>query len=686
MPAKTAVAGEATKTASQDPFTVELTKTLDVQKKFDKKIIDTKVKVTKLPPGLKTPLQEKLTFVEKRNSFYNQKLKSAKTEIEIQNLLHSQGHERLDEVAESVSDMANFLQTKKNTLTRVTTIEKYIATQEKKKIILPFQSLKEAMTKLKTKLPVIEEKYKRGKLTQVQAGIDILRKETVPLLKKFERDTSLKVKELERNPTKNKEAITVAKKLLDESKKLRWMIVFEYPRKVRSGDISEGSEELLSELPGGGDPEPAPYIPTGTVPTSARRVYNVFFCAMNFPDNPVELTPELLAPFFDRINAYFQEVSYGQIWFNFQYQIINEHWAGPTPVTEEDAMIAAADACDPYVDYTTKDVFMAYPMLSIRPTSFPANTPFLFITDEGEISFPLGAISLSGSASQIIENRIDPNIKFFHWSRVGATTHEMGHLFFIKHAEGYECGSSAYLRGKGQYGMNSDCIKIEYGNPYDTMGSSLLTNNVASGHYSGAYKERLDLISTLYSRDDGTYPLGALEVDLEGNQLLEFPYIYRGIVDPSTSFEYVDSDSTQNVWIEYRKPIGFDNFVRYYQDYYWMRYSLEISAESVVRLLTLYTPPESGCLNIGISRKYYGTIPESPSPFVWTKLIDVTPGSLDEENDFIDACLPANTVFSSDELGMSISFVPDPDHENTALVTVDFTEELENILDAELRP
>ncbi|MFA5878229.1 MAG: Ig-like domain-containing protein [Candidatus Staskawiczbacteria bacterium] len=122
--------------------------------------------------------------------------------------------------------------------------------------------------------------------------------------------------------------------------------------------------------------------------------------------------------------------------------------------------------------------------------------------------------------------------------------HELGHVFGVNHASTYNCTNSQGARVP----ISDTCTTNEYGDPFDIMGYP------ATKHFSGFHKAQLpgnwfgsNNIQTVSA--DGTFTLRPLESGSEGLQSLRIP-------------KDIDSQglATSYYYLEYRQPLGFDNF------------------------------------------------------------------------------------------------------------------------------
>jgi M6 family metalloprotease-like protein len=89
----------------------------------------------------------------------------------------------------------------------------------------------------------------------------------------------------------------------------------------------------------------------------------------------------------------------------------------------------------------------------------------------------------------------------FPWTNLDyVLSHEMGHSLGLMHANGWDCKNEVV------YG---DCVHVEYGNPFDTMGSMSL-----SLHFQGLYKDILGWLKPdekLIINSPGNYVIAGLE-------------------------------------------------------------------------------------------------------------------------------------------------------------------------------
>lgn len=114
------------------------------------------------------------------------------------------------------------------------------------------------------------------------------------------------------------------------------------------------------------------------------------------------------------------------------------------------------------------------------------------------------------------------------------TRMEVGHYHFGGHSNSYDCGSVAF-------GPATSCTMLEYGNPYDVMGSG-------QGQFDGSNKEVVGWFepsNVLTVTQDGDYTLEALEIASPNPKALKI------LIGATHIFKWFYAD--------YRQPIGFDS-------------------------------------------------------------------------------------------------------------------------------
>lgn len=112
-------------------------------------------------------------------------------------------------------------------------------------------------------------------------------------------------------------------------------------------------------------------------------------------------------------------------------------------------------------------------------------------------------------------------------------SHEMGHNFGLLHAGSLRCSGS----------IGGSCSVAEYGDPFDLMGSSS-----HAGHFNAMQKSFLQWLppATTPTHNGGTvtYTLTPIETGGGATYAVKIP----------------TSNSNRTYWLEYRQPVGFDNW------------------------------------------------------------------------------------------------------------------------------
>ena len=350
---------------------------------------------------------------------------------------------------------------------------------------------------------------------------------------------------------------------------------------------------------------------------------NVFVCFSQeenaYTDAP---NPEEAMAWFKQgmgqLKEYYNEAAYGKVNLNINFvgdvnfivgsppansgtQQSNSSREGYGPGVEN-----AIRKCDKGIDFNKTDLLIVY------PTEYVGNglhrVPLK--TDDGVVT--LDAILLPRSMTSDRMSYVVP--------------HEAGHaLFGLPHADGISCGAEPF--------KTEGCTVLDYGNPYDVMGSG-------KGHYSGWLKYGVGLIQSSDAMKDGTYELGAQETPSSYPQLLTIPY------------------KDNQFCIEYRKPLGFDSFYG----------SADVGG---IRI------PEKGCLLVS-----YCGIPNNRK-YAYPQNFFIL--YADPENAKPTYCVEEGETMRFDDLGINLHFKEaNNDH---AMVDVDIDEEkIESLPDLTLTP
>ncbi|MDG0816504.1 NEW3 domain-containing protein [Bdellovibrio svalbardensis] len=187
---------------------------------------------------------------------------------------------------------------------------------------------------------------------------------------------------------------------------------------------------------------------------------------------------------------------------------------------------------------------------------------------------------------------------------LGYFTHEMGHNLGLLHSYNLDCGATI---------LGSNCTRNAYGDYFDTMGGP------NARHYNAYQKERLGWLNynntppIMTITSSGTYTIEAYETNTMGNKALK---ILKS-VDPV-------SGGKTYYYVELRQGIGFDASIATY-------------APAIVNGVLIHMGKEDN--------------PDS------SDLLDMTPGSAADFNDWQDAALAVGRTYTDSAAGISINLV-----------------------------
>lgn len=123
----------------------------------------------------------------------------------------------------------------------------------------------------------------------------------------------------------------------------------------------------------------------------------------------------------------------------------------------------------------------------------------------------------------------------------GIVSHELGHNFRMSHSSSYACRNSV---GQG-VSLGGDCTTSDYGNGFDVMGNGGLKHSTGYGKGRAGWIGSANMRTV---RKAGTYTIQPIEKAIAcGTQTLR---IARTGTGANTQYYYVD----------FRQPIGFDNY------------------------------------------------------------------------------------------------------------------------------
>lgn len=211
--------------------------------------------------------------------------------------------------------------------------------------------------------------------------------------------------------------------------------------------------------------------------------------------------------------------------------------------------------------------------------------------------------NLSSNYDWPVESWINGN------GRSSTIAHELGHNFGAHHAASYTC----YDENKNTISISNDCDFSTYGDPFDVMGSGRSPNHMSS--FNKTQLRWLDSHNVQNVEEYGTFTLYPIEKKSSGIQAIKIP---RGTYSESTY-------SDDYYFLEYRRPYGYDDFNE---------------NDAVVNGIT-----------IRLVKSYY------PEGNLLTYLIDTTPGSYNDYDEFYDAALQVGKTFKDDIANIEIKTI-----------------------------
>lgn len=196
--------------------------------------------------------------------------------------------------------------------------------------------------------------------------------------------------------------------------------------------------------------------------------------------------------------------------------------------------------------------------------------------------------------------------------------HELGHVIGMSHANSWTCDAPNVLTG-------TNCLLEEYGDRYDVMGLSSRMLQPSAPH-----KENLGWltpaeITTVTA--DGDYTIQAYEIAGAVPKVLKIPQARD-----------VNGDVTSWYYLEYRKPITFDNIPR--------------------------TPTIQ---ELGVPNGVMVHLGSGTGEYITTTLLDMTPGSL-PGHDIFDPALPLGSSYDDPVAGVGFGVLSRTDTNMTIRV------------------
>ncbi len=286
---------------------------------------------------------------------------------------------------------------------------------------------------------------------------------------------------------------------ISQSRNLRQTNVREFEASLGPGYISTlGNQRLLVLLVNPSDSITSPI----SVEEAKDKIFNV--------NNP------------DSTNSYFREVSYNKMffsgdvhgWVTIPYtkeQICNLQTRGPLKI--EQAIINQTQNEVDYRKYSRVLIVYSNNCGSLYGSSFIA--PFTYSTNNGNVRLTFSEVYSLPRLSDSTSN------------------HELGHNLGLMHANAINCGPE-FIKNP------VNCQKIRGGDLYDTIGWS--SRKAHFNIHNKLFLKWVDEEQVLNNPGEGTYTITPIETR----------FGVKGIKIPSAyGFSY---------FIEYRRPIGFDNY------------------------------------------------------------------------------------------------------------------------------
>lgn len=187
--------------------------------------------------------------------------------------------------------------------------------------------------------------------------------------------------------------------------------------------------------------------------------------------------------------------------------------------------------------------------------------------------------------------------------------HELGHNFGAIHASSYTC----YDGNKNTVSISNDCSVLEYGDPFDVMGTGSSPNHMSS--FNKTQLGWLDSQNVQNVEEDGTFTLYPIEKKSSGIQAIKIP---RGTYSESADYD-------DYYFLEYRRPYGYDDFNE----------SDAVVNGISIRLVKSYAPANN-------EDSY---------------LIDTTPGSNNNYDEHLDGALLTGKTFKDDIANIEIKTI-----------------------------
>ncbi len=264
-------------------------------------------------------------------------------------------------------------------------------------------------------------------------------------------------------------------------------------------------------------------------PLAAFGVRRVAVILVNFLNQTNKTVTQAQAvSMMSTINQYFQETSYGQ------YSVTGDVY-GYLSLPMNEPCTASSDTTSSAFTTITDAGVQAAANAGIDLSPYQS---YLFVAPTDPSCFAAigfaGIASIGGSpgmAIVLVPTSFEPSAVP---RALPIYVHELGHNLGLYHPHAYACGLTIYNPGVA-------CGAIEYGDGFDVMGSSYNFFDTEA-HVNASYKDILGWLPPQVVASTGVYSL--------------LPYEAK-----ASSLKILPQSSADAFYVEYRQPIGFDNFI-----------------------------------------------------------------------------------------------------------------------------